>query len=358
MNQTPIRRVAIVDGTGAGQALLRELLERNVECLHLRPHFESAAFDPVGYDGDLGFAGDVSEAISLLSELTPTAVLAGSPCATGYAEAVADGLGLPTHSIERFAARRYVESLLRAARPETKSLTGRQAQVVRGQQFVVNTVSNGGSHHITDAWRLLDIREDEVPGPGALELCDPASAITADVFDRARVALDDLGVRFGAAHAQFALSAKGLGLVGATASLMSLGLPGAPASGSRRQAAVWADCLVSDAPAALRQTGDLTYRPTRRMAVLLFRFRRRARVTDLDGLERLKRLTSFASHESPLALGEIVEPRTTWRGQGGLVHLIHDDPAQIGADIRQFRAWEARAELYGLGPLIGTEDSR
>jgi hypothetical protein len=92
------------------------------------------------------------------------------------------------------------------------------------------------------------------------------------------------------------------------------------------------------------------------MAVLLFRFPRRARVTNLDGLERLQSLPSFAAHESPLTLGEIVEPRSTWRGHGGLVYLIHDDPAQIGADIRQFRDWEARAELYGLRPLAKTED--
>jgi hypothetical protein len=340
-------RVVIVDGTHP--ALLRELLERNVECLRLLSRPEALAPDLVGYDGDLGFAGDVTDAIHLLTEFAPTSVIAGSPGATGFAEAVADGLCLPSHAIERHGARRYVEGLLRSARPDSGPVIAQPAELVGAPQMLVNTVSDACAHSVTDVWRLLDIQNGGAPGPGMLQLCDPAAADIAAALAGARKVLDDLGARFGPAQVQLAHTGEGLRLVGAAACLP--GFPASPqayvAAGLRPQASVWAERLAG--PGRTRVASD--YRPIRGMALLLFRFTERARVTRLDGLARLGALPSFQAHDAPLRRGAIVGPRSTWLAQGGVVHLVHDDPEQISADIRRFRAWEARAELYGLAPL-------
>jgi len=362
MTHSPAPRVVIVDGFGTGRALLRELLARNVECLHMRSDDDPIAtpFDLDAYDGDLGFSGDVSDAIQLLVELEPTAVVGGSPRATAYAEAVADGLGLPTHAIERFGARRHAQSLLLAARPDIRPVSPQPNSLACAPQFIVNTVSDAGAHHVTDAWRLLDVQNSVAPGPGALELIDPTFESAARLFDQTRAALDNLGVRHGAAHAQLAVADNGLRLVGATACLMSLEPPNSvwPDAGLQAQATVWAERLAATARSRCAPVVPATYDPSRPVTIVMFRFPRRSRVTGLDGLARLGTLPSFRGHVGPLSRGDIIEPRSTWLASGGLVALIHDDPEQISADIRQFRAWESRRELYGLAPLITAHDAR
>jgi hypothetical protein len=350
MTEPFLPRVVIVDGAGTGRPLLRELLERNVECLHLRPDDASLGFDPRDYDGDLGFAGDVSHAIQLLAELAPSAVVAGSGGSTAYAEAVADGLDLQTHAIEGFNARRQAEGLLQCARPEIGPIAIQPAEVAGAPHFIVNTVSFARLHCVTDAWRLSDLQDGEACGPGALELCDPAAS--EGLFNFARTVLDRLGVRYGAAHIQIAITAEGPRLVGAMPSLMELAVSPAAfaAAGLESQAAVWADNLVSGPPhrAVMERAGG--YHRQRQMTVAFFRFQHRSRVACLNGVSRLRSLPSFFAHEAPLAFGATVAPASTWRARGGLVHLVHESADQIAADVRQFRDWEARGELYGLEP--------
>jgi hypothetical protein len=353
MSSPTSRRVVIVDAMAPGRALLRQLLERNVECLHLRSCEDLAAIDldTRDFDGDLGFVGDVSEAIHLLAELAPSAVVAGSAYAAGYAEAVADGLGLPTHAIERFNARRQAESLLQCARPDAGPVLVQPAAFAAAPQFIVNTVSFARLHCVTDAWRLTDLQIGEAAAPGALELCDPAAS--AVMFDHVRGVLDQLGLRFGPAHVQVAMTEEGPRLVGASSTLMELAISEASlaAAGLQSQASAWAECLTSDPPHRAALQRPAAFERLRPMAIVLFRFGAPADVVCVAGLGRLKSLPSFRAHETPLTLGETVWPRSTWLAQGGLVHLVSDSAAQIAADIRQFRAWEAEGQLYGLAPL-------
>jgi hypothetical protein len=114
-------RIVIVDGYATGRELLHELLERNVECLHLRssaglPALVAEGFDPRPYDGDLGHVGEVRAAMRLLSELQPDAVVAGSEWGVTFAERAAHGLGLPTNTLETLTARRDKFAMTEAVR--------------------------------------------------------------------------------------------------------------------------------------------------------------------------------------------------------------------------------------------------
>jgi hypothetical protein len=183
VTRKPLRRVVIVDGGAPGRLLLRELLDRNVECLHLRssaPAPGEPLFDTAGYDADLGHAGDVSDAIQLLGELNPTAVVAGSNGGVAYAEAAAEDLGLPTNRLDRFAARTAARAALATAR------TG------PGPWFLVNSVSWAGDHAVTDVWRVV--------GDVAREPLDPDAQPADALIGAVRNALDGLGVVNGAAH--------------------------------------------------------------------------------------------------------------------------------------------------------------
>jgi hypothetical protein len=203
-----------------GRLLLSALLERNVECLHLRSA-AAAVYDTAGYDADLGHAGHVSDAIHLLGEVGATAVVAGSTEGVAYAEAVAEGLGLPTNRLDRFAARAQARISLTAVQAGTTP------------QFIINSVSRAGDHAITDIWRRA------ADGPRAP--LDPDDRAAGRLICAAREALDRLGVVNGAAHTRFG------GVMARPLLLGSVGVLDAEAgrgAGPASQAGVYAHVLA------------------------------------------------------------------------------------------------------------------
>lgn len=119
MSKTKQKRIVIVDGYSTGRELLRELLERNTECLHLRstealPGPVATCFDPRPYDADLGYLGDPAAAIRALREIAPDEVVPGSEWGVTLAEQIAQGLGLPTNRIETIDARRDKFAMIEA----------------------------------------------------------------------------------------------------------------------------------------------------------------------------------------------------------------------------------------------------
>ena len=87
------------------------------------------------------------------------------------------------------------------------------------------------------------------------------------------------------------------------------------------------------------------------MTKLLFDFRHAAEVRGTDGLARLRSLPSFHAHYRALAKGARIPKTTEWLCCGGVIYLVHDEPAQIDDDIARIRAWEQRGALYELAPL-------
>lgn len=105
------KRIVVVDGYSTARDLLPELLDRNVECLHVQstpqlPAPVAASFSAALYDADLGYVGDVDAAARLLQGFAPDAVIAGSEWGVTFAEAVSHRLRLPTNRIETIGARR------------------------------------------------------------------------------------------------------------------------------------------------------------------------------------------------------------------------------------------------------------
>jgi len=343
-------RIVIVDGYSAGRELVRELLERNVECLHLRSSSHRpapAGFDPTLYDADLGYAGDIDAAIQLLDELAPDAVVAGSERGAMFAELIARGLELPANMPEMLVARRRALAALRLARRPSLQAPGELPT-----HFAVNAVCENGRPFVTDAWRMLRVAGDSGPRLDGFRLLDPDIAETEALIDIAGDVLERLGVVGGAAHTQLAWTADGPALVGAAACLAADPMDRAPyvAAGLHTQAGELAGLLAAGAD---RNAGVAPgrYRPQRHMTKLLFNFSAPAAIVSLTGLSRLRQLASFHSLYRPLAPGDRVRRSNAWLADGGVVYLVHDEAEQISADARQFRLWESRGELYGLAKL-------
>ena len=206
---------------------------------------------------------------------------------------------------------------------------------------------------MTDAWGMLLTRNGPAVTLEGFELLDPSAAITDALIDCALGVLADLGIVNGAAHAQLEWTAQGPALVGAAACLTGMPMDGPSyrAAGIETQASVYARVLAGSDAERDALFKAHRYRLAHHMTQLLFNFREPAEVRSLAGLDRLMALPSFHAHARPLALGAHVRQTAAWLARGGIVYLIHDDGGQIGADVRQFRLWEDRGELYGLAPL-------
>lgn len=104
-------KIAIVDGYSTGTFLVEKLLERRVECLHLRsqevpPANLLPSFVPAHYSADLGFLPDLGDAVRALKGAGVDHVVAGAECGVALADTLNYELGLPGNEFDGVLARR------------------------------------------------------------------------------------------------------------------------------------------------------------------------------------------------------------------------------------------------------------
>ncbi len=415
---TPSRRIVIVDGYSTGRELVRELLARGTECLHLRSeaHIPAAAhgFDPTPYDAELGHVGDFGAALEALKVLRPDAIVPGSEWGVSFAERLAHALGLPTNRIVTRIARRDKFAMIKAVR-QAGLRTAEQACVgtareahdwaeqhgtwpvvvkptasagsdgvsichdhaeidaafrralhrhnliggrndrllvqsfLAGPQMIVNTVSRGGKHYVTDAWDQA-FAEGITLAPAAIHLLDPRAPRAAAAIAYTLKVLEALGIENGAAHTELKWTRGGPVLIETGARLMGAAMdaPSYRAAGMETQASVYATALTASDAEWDRIADSRHYTFYRHLTKLFFVFPQAGVVQNLEGLGRLRGLYSFDAHYRTLRIGD-----RTWRTEdslacGGVVYLVHDLQRQIAADMGQFRSWEQAGLLYGL----------
>jgi hypothetical protein len=220
-----------------------------------------------------------------------------------------------------------------------------------GPQFIVNAVSQHGQHYFTDIWAQTATICGGGVVPSHIELLDPTQEPADELMRYTRMVLAALGIRNGASHTELKLTANGPALIETGARLMGAAMdaPSYRAAGADSQAMSYAKVLVPDEHERQSMFARPCYTPKRHMTKLLFNFPYEATVWNAGGLERLRQLASFHAHYRPLRKGDRVWRTADWLCCGGVVYLVHDDPAQITADIATFRRWEERGELYLLG---------
>jgi hypothetical protein len=336
-------QIVIVDGYGVGHDLARELQVLGVGGVHLRSEAAPSVgvvFNPNLYDADLGYVGDAKTAARLLADFAPDGVVAGSRGGIAFAEEVAWALDLPANRCA--VARRR---LLWRSRLSARGL-------FTGPLMVVNTVSVGGRHLVSDAWRVALDLQGVQPRLADLRLA-PSQGQEADaVFGYVSAVLYELGVTDGPASTLIHLTDRGPVLVRMETALMDLPVhaPSYAAAAMRTQAEILAAILAGPEGERARLLDAPRYSARRHVAKVLFNFPASARVRSLLGLKRLTGLRSFATQLCPMSVSEAVAPSAGWSSQGGIVYLVHDEAMQIEADIAQFRFWERRGELYDFEP--------
>lgn len=105
--------------------------------------------------------------------------------------------------------------------------TGVVAQeYLRGTEYMVNTVSRDGRHHVTDIWRTTRITANGVLDLGDTAYLMPRRGQTQDLLARyAGQVLDALGIRHGPAHVEVKMTSRGPVLVEMGARICGGNLP-------------------------------------------------------------------------------------------------------------------------------------
>lgn len=86
-------------------------------------------------------------------------------------------------------------------------------EYLAGKQYLVNTLSSDGHHHVCDAWGEVRYNDDAPSNDSHADLVRPQDAPFRALAEYATRALDALGIRYGAAHFEMRMTDEGPCLV-------------------------------------------------------------------------------------------------------------------------------------------------
>lgn len=218
-----------------------------------------------------------------------------------------------------------------------------------GQQFMVNTVTLGGRHLMTDFYACrIDNDPDGPPfyrhGLSRRWLSDSDQEIISYVFS----CLDALGMRDGAGHTEVRLTSRGPRLVEVNSRLMGPCLAPDPyfvAFGYSHQH-LFAESRLD--PDRFLARLDAPYEPDQHLAVVFLRADRDGIITAIPGLERLRRLPGFHSIGNLPEVGQPTRNRFLADGVMGIAFLVHPDEAVLTESLATIHGWEDAGEFYAV----------
>lgn len=405
--------IVLVDPVSTGPTLSAAFVERGENPLHLYgPHLQEAyASDP---HANKWLMSDELSALHRLAAMPVHAVIAGSEWGVTTANRLAHALGLPHHLNSRVRARRDKAAMnyalqdagLPAARtvyvfadddiaaaltgfdfpvfvkpvgsagadgcaictePEEvhaavraglgqRNLLGANnpAMVIQdyldGPQFIVNTVSLGGRHLLSD---IHTVRIDQIGQRSVLRhsllvtaLDEQAAAMVAFTLD----CLDAVGVREGGAHTEVRMTRNGPRLIEVNARIMGASLQPALYRGALgySQADLVAERFVD--PDAFAERFTDPYAPKAAMAMAFLNVTAPGTVLASPGVDRVRGLPGFHSMEKMPEIGTTIDEPWLCTGQAGMAYFLHQDREVLANSLHELHRLEDDRELHHMRP--------
>ncbi|MCX4993206.1 ATP-grasp domain-containing protein [Streptomyces sp. NBC_00568] len=363
--------------------------------------YRSAPFVRDDFVADIVHDGDVEATLAAVAAFAPLAVVSGGESGVEFADLLAERLGLPGNGTALSTARRdkhvMIETVraagLRAARqlrvtdadelaawhrelggrvvvkplrsagsqgvsfcdtPEEstaafRSLAGTDdvfsrandgavaQEYLPGTEYMVNTVSRDGRHHVCDIWRT-----SRVSANGVLDLCD-ALTLT-DSGDRAVAplshyafqVLDALGIRHGPAHVEIRMTPAGPCLVEAGARIAGGGIPASAGLGIGASQLEWtAEAYLR--PERFHARAQRPYTLRRHCAIAGMVSPVRGVLSQYRGIEEIQRLESFHALATPVKPGQDIVPTVDDLTYPVIVTLLHDLEEVVQRDLNTIR---------------------
>jgi biotin carboxylase len=353
------------------------------------------------YAANLVHQGDVEDTIRQLSAYRPEAVLAGGELGVELADEISELMGLDTNGTKLSATRRdkfeMIEQVaaagLRAPRqlhatdearlrawhreiggrivikplrsaagdgvafcdtPDQSAaalaaVLGREnifslpnlgavaQEYLQGAEYIVNTVSRAGRHHVTDVWGsgrlsvngITDLLVESVlVEPHAADV----DAMTAYAFD----VLDALGIRFGPSHLEIKLTPDGPCLVEIGARISGGELPYYAAEAIGESQLDWTvDCFVR--PERFDARCGTPYRLKHHFAWSALASPYQGTLVAYRGLERIEALESFRALRTLVAPGGTLRPTVNDLTYPLTVTLHHESEGVLRRDLNTIR---------------------
>lgn len=221
-----------------------------------------------------------------------------------------------------------------------------------GREYMVNTISRDGRHHVSDIWHCPKRYVDRAPVHDREEL-QPYEG-HEELVAYAMRALDALQVRFGAAHVELVRTADGPRLLEIGARLEGGIDPAAVAACvGHDPVGMTVDSYVD--PAAYQRFAQASYRPRRSGLCVLLICPTSGVLRSITGFDRVRALDAYFSSRLTVRPGEWVRATRDLQTIPGLVYLVHEDPARLEHGYRTIRELE-RDGLYDIEPGTDAED--
>lgn len=217
-------------------------------------------------------------------------------------------------------------------------------ELLRGRQYFINSVSWDGVHHISEVWRDTRLK---VPGAGRVPYYEdllPARGPEQDVVVAyVKRALDALGIRYGAGHAEVMLTARGPVLIECAARTQGTMLAEAVERCTPSHVTVTVDAYLDPASVARRARRPYELRAHARCVALISE--QEGRIRACRRLAQLAALPSYAGAIALLGVGDRIRRTVDLFSSPGTIYLVHEDRDQLERDYARLRALE-RAGLF------------
>ncbi|WP_030184452.1 ATP-grasp domain-containing protein [Streptomyces sp. NRRL S-813] len=378
--------------------------------------YRAAPFVPEDFVADIVHDGDLEATLEAVTAYAPVAVVSGGESGVEFADLLAQRLGLPGNGTALSAARRdkhlMVEAVraagLRAARqlratdadelaawhralggrivvkpprsagsqgvffcdtPEESAAAfavladaddvfsqpnrGAVAQeYLPGTEYMVNTVSRDGRHHLCDVWRT-----GRLSANGVVDLCDALSLIdsgsraVAPLREYAFQVLDALGIRHGPAHLEIRMTPGGPCLVEIGARIAGGGIPACAGLGIGESQLEWTvdACLR---PERFHARAGTPYQVRRYGAIAGMISPVEGLLSQYRGIEEIERLESFYSLATPVKPGQRIARTVDDLTYPVIVTLLHDLQEVVQRDLNTIRHLDGAA-FYVLDRTAG-----
>jgi biotin carboxylase len=369
--------------------------------------YRSAPFVRDDFVADIVHDGDLPATVAAVAALAPVAVVAGGEVGVEFADLLAERLGLPGNGTALSTARRdkhlMVETVraagLRAARqlratdadelaawhrelggrvvvkplrsagsqgvsfcdtPQESAAAFRSLaatddvfsqanngavaqEYLPGTEYMVNTVSRDGVHHVCDIWRT-----SRVSANGVVDLCDALSLTDAGsrdaepLRDYAFQVLDALGIRHGPAHVEIRMTPTGPCLVEVGARIAGGGIPACAGLGIGESQLEWTvDAYLHPERFHARAASPYTVRRYCAIAGMVSPVE--GLLSEYRGIEEIERLESFHTLATPVKAGQEIRRTVDDLTYPVLVTLLHDLEEVVQRDLNTIRHLDGAA---------------
>ncbi|MEV8309185.1 ATP-grasp domain-containing protein [Streptomyces flavidovirens] len=381
------------------------------------PVYQSAPFVRDDFIADIVHDGDLAATVDAVAALAPLAVVPGGEVGVEFADLLAERLGLPGNGTTLSTARRdkhvMIETVraagLRAARqlratdadelaawhrdlggrvvvkpprsagsqgvsfcdtPEesvaafraladaddvfSQANNGAVAQeYLPGTEYMVNTVSRDGRHHVCDVWRTSRLSAN-----GVVDLCDAQLLIDSEsrdvepLRDYAFQVLDALGIRHGPAHVEIRMTPAGPCLVEVGARIAGGGIPACAGLGIGESQLEWTvDAYLR--PERFHARAGRAYEVRRYCAIAGMVSPVEGLLSEYRGIDEIERLESFHTLATLVKPGQGIRRTVDDLTFPVLVTLLHDLEEVVQRDLNTIRHLDGAA-FYVLDRGVGS----